>query len=59
MDKNVLEKVKVIGVSAGASAPDELVQQVVDRLQEWGGTTPAELAGQEENIVFSMPKELR
>jgi 4-hydroxy-3-methylbut-2-enyl diphosphate reductase len=32
---------------------------VVDRLKEWGGLTPDELKGREENIVFSMPRELR
>lgn len=48
-----------IGVTAGASAPEELVSQVVNRLKEWGGDSPRELVGREENIVFSMPKELR
>jgi len=48
-----------IGVTAGASAPEELVSQVVNRLKEWGGESPRELVGREENIVFSMPKELR
>ena len=51
--------VRAIGVTAGASAPEELVSQVVDRLKEWGGVSPRELVGREENIVFSMPKELR
>lgn len=51
--------VRSIGVTAGASAPEELVLQVVDRLREWGGDTPSELAGREENVVFSMPRELR
>ena len=50
---------KVIGVTAGASAPELLVQQVIERLQEWGGSGPEELAGRKENIVFSLPKELR
>ena len=59
LDKSALEGVRSIGVTAGASAPEELVQQVVDRLREWGGFQPAELSGREENIVFSMPKELR
>lgn len=59
LDKTTLDNVNIIGVSAGASAPDELVQQVVNRLREWGGQVPNELAGREENIVFSMPKELR
>ena len=48
-----------IGITAGASAPEVLVQSVVDRLKEWGGEIPEELQGQEENVVFSLPKELR
>ena len=59
LDRAVLEGVRSIGVTAGASAPEELVHQVVDRLREWGGYEPNELNGREENIVFSMPKELR
>ena len=47
------------GVTAGASAPEILVQQVVERLRQICGMAPEELAGVEENIVFSMPKELR
>jgi 4-hydroxy-3-methylbut-2-enyl diphosphate reductase len=46
-------------LTAGASAPEILIQQVVDRLREWGGELPEELAGRPENVVFSMPKELR
>lgn len=48
-----------VGITAGASAPEILVAQVVERLIELGGETPQELPGAEENIVFSMPKELR
>ena len=47
------------GITAGASAPEVLVQQVVKHLQEIGHIEPQELEGVEENIVFSMPKELR
>ena len=47
------------GITAGASAPEVLVQQVVKRLQEIGQIEPQELVGVKENIVFSMPKELR
>jgi 4-hydroxy-3-methylbut-2-enyl diphosphate reductase len=46
------------GVTAGASAPEVLVQQVVDRLQELCGEAPQEVPGVEENIVFRMPREL-
>ncbi|MGB4246889.1 MAG: 4-hydroxy-3-methylbut-2-enyl diphosphate reductase, partial [Pseudohongiellaceae bacterium] len=47
------------GVTAGASAPEVLVQQVVARLRQICHQEPEELQGVEENIVFSMPKELR
>lgn len=59
LEKGWLDGVKVIGLTAGASAPEELVSRVVNRLKEWGGATPEELKGREENIVFSMPRELR
>ncbi|MCG8316120.1 MAG: 4-hydroxy-3-methylbut-2-enyl diphosphate reductase [Pseudomonadales bacterium] len=59
LQKAALEGVQRIGITAGASAPEELVSQVVNRLREWGGQQPDELTGREENIVFSMPKELR
>ncbi len=48
-----------IGVTAGASAPEVLVQQVIDRLRELGAATVAESAGREENVVFALPRELR
>jgi 4-hydroxy-3-methylbut-2-enyl diphosphate reductase len=46
-------------VTAGASAPEVLVRQVISRLEALGGAPPVELDGVEEGIVFSMPKELR
>jgi len=50
-----------IGVTAGASAPESLVQGVVARLREWGGASAqvGELAGDPENVTFALPKELR
>ena len=48
-----------VGVTAGASAPETLVQQVVARLNELGGNTPEEVPGREETIRFAMPKGLR
>jgi 4-hydroxy-3-methylbut-2-enyl diphosphate reductase len=54
-----VEGKSIIGVTAGASAPEELVQQVVARLRELGGELPAEVPGREETISFSMPRELR
>jgi 4-hydroxy-3-methylbut-2-en-1-yl diphosphate reductase len=48
-----------IGVTAGASAPEILVQEVVAQLRAWGGKEFIENAGIEEKVVFSLPKELR
>ncbi|MFV0477096.1 MAG: 4-hydroxy-3-methylbut-2-enyl diphosphate reductase [Parahaliea sp.] len=48
-----------IGITAGASAPEVLVQGVVDRLCALGAKAPDELAGKPENITFSLPRELR
>ena len=59
LERKWVDGVKTVGVTAGASAPDVLVQQVVDRLREWGCTAPSELEGTLESIVFSMPKELK
>jgi 4-hydroxy-3-methylbut-2-enyl diphosphate reductase len=48
-----------VGVTAGASAPELLVQQVVEKLRSWGGEAPHEAAGREENVFFTLPRELR
>ncbi|CNE33819.1 4-hydroxy-3-methylbut-2-enyl diphosphate reductase [Yersinia kristensenii] len=54
-----LQNAACIGVTAGASAPDILVQQVIARLQALGANGSVELRGREESIVFEVPKELR
>jgi 4-hydroxy-3-methylbut-2-enyl diphosphate reductase len=59
IDPAWLEGTQVVGVTAGASAPEVLVNEVVARLRELGGEEPQEVSGREENIVFSMPRELR
>ena len=59
LQKEWFDSTQKIGLTAGASAPEILIQQVVQRLQQWGGQTPQEITGREENVVFSMPKELR
>jgi 4-hydroxy-3-methylbut-2-enyl diphosphate reductase len=48
-----------IGVTAGASAPEVLVQQVVERLKQLGGSIATEMPGRQEHIVFSLPPALR
>jgi 4-hydroxy-3-methylbut-2-enyl diphosphate reductase len=59
IQKDWLENVENIGVTAGASAPEVLVQSVVDKLLEWGATKAVERDGIPENIEFAVPKELR
>lgn len=48
-----------IGVTAGASAPEILVREVIDGLCALGARSPEELAGRPENVTFSLPRELR
>jgi 4-hydroxy-3-methylbut-2-enyl diphosphate reductase len=48
-----------VGITAGASAPEVLVKDVVAGLKKVGAETPVELSGREENIRFSLPRELR
>lgn len=59
LDQNWFNENTKIGVTAGASAPEILIKQVIKRLQDWGAHAPEELEGCEENITFSLPKELR
>ena len=59
LQKQWFENISTVGVTAGASAPEILIKQVLQRLQDWGANVPQELAGREENITFSLPKELR
>lgn len=54
-----LKNVDCIGVTAGASAPDVLVQGVIQCLQKLGGEPAIELQGREENTFFELPKDLR
>jgi 4-hydroxy-3-methylbut-2-enyl diphosphate reductase len=50
---------RAVGVTAGASAPELLVQQVLEQLARWGGETPREVIGREEHVIFTLPRELR
>ncbi|MCC3308415.1 4-hydroxy-3-methylbut-2-enyl diphosphate reductase [Psychrobacter sanguinis] len=59
MKKEWFDGVEAVGVTAGASAPEILIQEVLQQLQQWGGDIPDELKGIEENVTFSLPKELR
>jgi 4-hydroxy-3-methylbut-2-enyl diphosphate reductase len=48
-----------VGVTAGASAPESLVREVLARLREWGATEVRELDGEPEDVTFALPRELR
>ncbi|MCC5811490.1 MAG: 4-hydroxy-3-methylbut-2-enyl diphosphate reductase [Ectothiorhodospiraceae bacterium] len=58
LKRDWLDGVDTIGVTAGASAPEILVNEVIARLREWGAEAPAELKGREEKVVFSLPRDL-
>ncbi|MBN7136458.1 4-hydroxy-3-methylbut-2-enyl diphosphate reductase [Lysobacter enzymogenes] len=59
IDPRWVEGRRRIGITAGASAPEVLVRGVIERLRELGAQHVAELDGEEENMVFALPKELR
>ncbi|MGH8228281.1 MAG: 4-hydroxy-3-methylbut-2-enyl diphosphate reductase, partial [Steroidobacteraceae bacterium] len=59
LDPAWVEGKTVIGVTAGASAPEILVQQVVAHLRSLGGESAVEVSGREERVTFSLPRELR
>ena len=53
-----LEGVRIIGLTAGASAPEVLVENVILQLRDWGAETCEEDTGQPETVVFALPKNL-
>lgn len=59
MQQNWFDNIAVVGVTAGASAPEVLVQEVIDQLKLWGGQSTVEIQGIEEKVVFSLPRELK
>lgn len=59
IDARWFDNVKVVGITAGASAPEVLVQGVISQLVSFGANAPEELEGVDEKIRFSLPKELR
>ena len=54
-----VKNASTVSVTAGASAPEILVEQVMEKLKSLGANTVEEIDGREENIVFSMPKALK
>ncbi len=59
IDDNWLENVNIVGVTAGASAPEVLVQEVVNYLYDKGANEVLEVSGEKENVHFPVPEELR
>ena len=59
VEKDWLRGVKKVGVTSGASAPEVLVQAVIQRLEEAGGQFQGEIKVAEETVEFSLPKALR
>ncbi len=59
LDKSWFESKPKVGITAGASAPEILVRDVISGLEAMGAKVPVELQGRPENISFSLPKELR
>ncbi|MFA6164030.1 MAG: 4-hydroxy-3-methylbut-2-enyl diphosphate reductase [Methylobacter sp.] len=59
MQQSWFEGINVVGVTAGASAPEVLVQEVINQLNQWGGQSTIEIQGIEEKVVFSLPRELK
>jgi 4-hydroxy-3-methylbut-2-enyl diphosphate reductase len=59
IDPAWLDGARAVGVTAGASAPELLVEEVIDTLRQRGVATVRDLEGREENVTFSLPKALR
>ena len=59
LDEAWLDKVATVGISAGASAPEQLVEEVINKLRGLRDVTVVSMNGVEENIVFKLPKELQ
>lgn len=59
ISKEMLKNVSALGITAGASAPEELVQSIVHKCVSFGYSNEEELDGLEENIYFKLPAELR
>lgn len=59
LQKNWFEASDRVGVTAGASTPEELVSGVLERLSQWGAETVEEMEGPDEKVAFRIPPELR
>jgi len=59
IDRQWLEGKRYMGITAGASAPEVLVKQVIEQLDKWGIVNIQEHVGQKEAIIFPLPRNLR
>lgn len=59
IDQSLLIGASIIGITAGASAPEILVHRVIEQLQDWGATSIESLSGIQEHVVFSLPDGLK
>ncbi|MBT6277455.1 MAG: 4-hydroxy-3-methylbut-2-enyl diphosphate reductase [Chromatiales bacterium] len=59
MQRDWLDGAARVGVTAGASAPEVLVQEVLGQLRDWGGKDIREAEGRQEQVIFSLPKGLQ
>jgi 4-hydroxy-3-methylbut-2-enyl diphosphate reductase len=59
IDPAWLDGIRMVGLTAGASAPDLLVNEVIEKLKERGATSVRTLSGREENVTFSLPRALQ
>jgi len=59
LNKSWFDGIQTVGVTAGASAPEILVQQVITQLKTWGGKLESENNANKENVTFSLPAELK
>ncbi len=57
--KDWLEDKQTVGITAGASAPETLVNGVIGQLREWGAELVEETQGKSENVTFSLPRALQ
>jgi len=58
IDPTWLEGVGTVGLTAGASAPEKLVREVVDRLSDWRVVDEEVVTTAEENMIFKLPRQL-
>ena len=59
LDSTWLDGIEIVGITAGASAPEELVQELITRLGDFGQVVLTKMDGVEENITFKLPRELK